>query len=51
LDPDVDARIRAEFEGMVAGDAKLQQGWKRLDIGSNVPVRERRPSRRRQKQH
>ena len=27
----------------------LQEGWKRLDIGSNVPVRERRPNRRRRK--
>jgi hypothetical protein len=34
---------------MVAGDAMLQEGWKRLDIGSKVPVRERRPNRRRQK--
>ncbi|MCP4876732.1 MAG: trimethylamine methyltransferase [Gammaproteobacteria bacterium] len=50
LDPDVDARIRAEFDGLVAGDAKLQQGWKRLDIGSNEPQRERRPNRRRKKQ-
>ena len=49
FEPDVDARIRAEFEGLVAGDAMLQEGWKRLDIGRNVPVRERRPSRRRRK--
>jgi hypothetical protein len=47
----VDARIRKEFDGLVAGEAKLQEGWKRLDIGSKTPVRERRPSRRRQKQH
>ena len=37
LDPDVDARIRAGFEGLVAGDAKLQEGWKRIDIGSSEP--------------
>jgi trimethylamine:corrinoid methyltransferase-like protein len=51
FDPDVDARIRAAFEGMVAGDAKLQEGWKRLDIGSKVPERGRRQNRRRQKKH
>ena len=51
LDARVDARIRNEFEGLVAGDAMLQEGWKRADIGSNVPQRERRPSRRRQRQH
>jgi hypothetical protein len=49
FDADVDARIRKEFGGMVAGDAMLQEGWKRLDIGSKVPVRERRPNRRRQR--
>jgi trimethylamine--corrinoid protein Co-methyltransferase len=46
---EVDTRVRAGFEGLVAGDAKLQEGWKRLDIGSKIPVRERRPTRRRQK--
>jgi len=49
FDADVDARIRKEFHGMVAGDSKLQEGWTRFDIGSKVPVRERRPNRRRQK--
>ncbi len=49
FDPQVDARIRNEFEGLVAGDAVLQEGWKRFDIGSNVPVRERRPNRRQRK--
>ena len=48
LDPDVDARIRNQFEGLVAGEAKLQEGWQRLDIGSKTPERKRRPSRRRQ---
>ncbi len=47
LDADVDARIHAEFEGLVAGDAMLQQGWQRIDIGNNQPIRERRPKRRR----
>jgi trimethylamine--corrinoid protein Co-methyltransferase len=49
FDADVDARIRKEFDGLVAGDAKLQEGWTRFDIGSKIPVRERRPNRRRQK--
>jgi trimethylamine--corrinoid protein Co-methyltransferase len=49
FDPQVDARIRNEFEGLVAGDAVLQEGWKRFDIGSKVPVRERRPNRRQRK--
>jgi trimethylamine--corrinoid protein Co-methyltransferase len=47
LAPDVDARIRAEFEGLVKGDSKLPQDWKRIDVGNNVAMRERRPSRRR----
>jgi trimethylamine--corrinoid protein Co-methyltransferase len=51
LDARVDARIRSEFEGLVAGDAVLQEGWERSDIGSKVPQRERRPSRRRQRHH
>ncbi|MCP4469470.1 MAG: trimethylamine methyltransferase [Gammaproteobacteria bacterium] len=51
LDAAADARVRAGFDGLVAGDAMLQEGWKRIDIGSKAPPRERRPSRRRQKQH
>ncbi len=47
LDADADARIHAEFEGLVAGDAMLQLGWRRIDIGNNQPIRERRPKRRR----
>ena len=47
IDATVDARIRAGFDGLVAGDAKLQEGWKRFDIGSKTPVRARRTSRRR----
>jgi hypothetical protein len=47
LAPEVDARIRAEFEGLVKGDSKLPPDWKRIDVGNNVAMRERRPSRRR----
>jgi hypothetical protein len=49
FDAETDARVRAEFEGLVAGDAVLQEGWKRFDIGSKVPKRSRRSNRRRQK--
>lgn len=47
--PDVDARIRGEFAGLVTGDSALPEGWERYDVGSNVPRRERRPSRRRKR--
>ena len=47
LKPEVDARIRAEFEGLVKGDSELPQDWKRFDVGNAVEKRERRPSRRR----
>lgn len=46
LDPAVDERIRAEFEGLVAGDSVLPEGWKRLEIGPSEPKRKRRISRR-----
>lgn len=49
FDADVDARIRAGFEGLVAGDSVLPEGWQRLDVGSNLPTRERRPNRRRKR--
>ena len=49
FDPIVDARVRAGFAGLVAGDAMIQEGWERSDIGSNLPMRERRPNRRRHK--
>jgi len=49
FDPVVDARVRAGFEGLVAGDAMIQDGWKRSDIGGNLPLRKRRPNRRRLK--
>ncbi len=47
LDPAVDARVRAEFEGLVAGDSVLPEGWKRCDVGPTGPVRARRATRRR----
>jgi len=46
VDSDVDARICAQFGSMVAGDARLQEGWQRIDIGGNVTARERRVNRR-----
>jgi len=46
LDADTDARIRAEFDGMVAGDSTLPGGWKPYNIGNTTPVRQRRRSRR-----
>jgi trimethylamine--corrinoid protein Co-methyltransferase len=48
--PEVDARVRAGFDGLVAGDSKLQEGWQRHKVGPNTPKRERRPNRRRKKQ-
>jgi len=47
FDAEVDARIRAEFDGLVAGDSTLPESWQPFKIGSSVPMRERRPSRRR----
>ena len=49
LSPEVDARVRAGFDGLVAADAVLQEGWQRFDIGSKTPQRERRANRRRRK--
>lgn len=46
IDAATDARIRAEFGGLVAGDSQPQPGWERIDIGSNEPKRERRQTRR-----
>ena len=46
IDAETDARIRAEFGGMVNGDAQPQPGWERIDIGSNEPKRARRQTRR-----
>ncbi|MBL6933478.1 MAG: trimethylamine methyltransferase family protein [Rhodospirillales bacterium] len=47
LDPTVDARIRAEFEGLVAGDSAPPDGWSPIQIGSSEPTRARRKNRRR----
>lgn len=47
LVPEVDARVRAGFDGLVAGDSVLQEGWERYDVGPTTPLRERRPNRRR----
>ncbi len=43
---DIDARIRAEFKELVAGDSVPQEGWKRFDVGPKAPARERRVNRR-----
>jgi len=47
FDADVDARIRAEFEGLVKGDSELPPDWKRFNVGTSAEKRERRPNRRR----
>ena len=47
LDPSVDARIRAAFEGLVAGDSVVPEGWQRHDVGAAEPTRQRRVNRRR----
>jgi trimethylamine:corrinoid methyltransferase-like protein len=47
--PEVDARVRAGFDGLVAGDSELQEGWQRHKVGPNTTQRERRPNRRRKK--
>ena len=49
FDKSIDDRVRAEFEGLVAGDSRPQEGWNRIDIGSNTPHRERRVNRRRKR--
>ncbi len=49
FDKDIDTRIRAEFDGMVAGDSHPQEGWGRIDIGGSEPKRSRRLTRRRKR--
>ena len=49
LAPEVDACIQAEFDGLVAGDSVVPEGWQRFEVGAAMPVRERRPSRRRKR--
>jgi trimethylamine--corrinoid protein Co-methyltransferase len=46
FDTSIDARVRAEFAGLVAGDSQPQDGWERIDIGSNITKRARRINRR-----
>lgn len=50
LDAETDARIRAHFEGIVAGDSSLPDGWEPFAIGGQRPARERRHGRRRAQQ-
>lgn len=47
FDKTIDDRIRAEFEGMVAGDSFVPEGWERKEIGAKVTARKRRVNRRR----
>jgi trimethylamine--corrinoid protein Co-methyltransferase len=46
LDAEVDARIRAAFDGLVRGDSVLPEGWARA-LAAGGPVRARRVNRRR----
>lgn len=50
LDAETDARIRAHFERIVAGDSSLPEGWEPFAIGGQRPARERRHGRRRAQQ-
>lgn len=45
LTPEVDARVRAAFPGMVAGESSLPGGWTPFDV-DHRPKRERRQTRR-----
>ncbi len=47
LPADVDARIKAYFPGIVAGDSSLPEGWVPFDTGVQAPSRTRRQTRRR----
>lgn len=47
LDAETDARIRAHFTGIVAGDSSLPPNWSPYDTGTAPPKRERRQNRRR----
>ena len=42
----VDERVRAGFEGLVAGDSRPQKGWEHIEVGASTPVRKRRVNRR-----
>ncbi len=45
LSPEVEARVRAGFPGLVAGDSSLPAGWQPAAVGRPAP-RERRQTRR-----
>lgn len=47
LPPEVDARIRAGFDGLVQGDSLLPDGWQKFETGVAEITRERRTNRRR----
>lgn len=47
LDAETDARIKAHFAGIVAGESTLPAGWTPFEIGSRGAGRERRQTRRR----
>ncbi len=49
FDKTIDDRIRAEFEGLVAGDSHVQEGWERFDVGAKIPERARRVNRRKKR--
>ena len=46
LDPETDQRVRAGFDGLVAGDSRLPDGWQRYETGPEI-TRTRRTNRRR----
>ena len=48
--PEVDARIRAKFAGMVAGDSLPPQGWKKVSASSEGEATTERRRRRRRRQ-
>ncbi len=47
LDLDIDARIRKEFTGLVAGNSVLPEGWTHIEDGTSGEKRARRINRRR----
>jgi hypothetical protein len=46
---EIDAQIHAEFPGLVKGDSFVPEGWEKLNIGNQIPKRERRTNRRRKR--
>lgn len=47
FDDDVDARVRAGFEGLVSGNSVLPEGWTHVEDGTRGEKRARRVNRRR----